>query len=268
MRLEKEDIMNKFCIVAKKDEKSVMIENKIEQELCRCGWEINKNSPELIICIGGDGTFLHAIHKYMKNINECCFLAIHTGTLGFFTNYTSNDVDLLADNLLNNIPSIDEYSLIEVTFNNKTHLALNEIRVENNYHTQEIDIYLNEQYLQTFKGNGICLATAIGSTGYNRSLKGPIIHPSLDVMIMSEIAAIQHRYFSTLSSPLVMGRDTEFKMVIKPSSHLLLGIDHEICNDDNLAEVKCKLSDKKIKMLNYNEFTYVQRLRKAFLEKD
>ena len=85
--------MNKFCIVAKKDEISVKIENKIEQELCRCGWEINKEKPELVICVGGDGTFLHAIHKHMNNINNCCFLAIHTGTLGFFTDYTSDEVE-------------------------------------------------------------------------------------------------------------------------------------------------------------------------------
>ena len=94
--------MNKFCIVAKKDEKSVKIENKIEQELCRCGWEINKENPEIVICVGGDGTFLHAIHKYMTKINKCCFLAIHTGTLGFFTDYTSDEIEECIHDILHN----------------------------------------------------------------------------------------------------------------------------------------------------------------------
>ena len=258
----------KFYIVSKLDDVSVKISNELRTKLINGGAIEDEVSPNIVVSIGGDGTMLRAVHEYIEKVDDVCFVGLHTGTLGFYTNYTLDDVDLLCDNLLNKNPSIDEYSLIEVRYNNKTQLALNEIRVENNYHTQEIDIYLNEQYLQTFKGNGICLATAIGSTGYNRSLKGPIIHPSLNVMIMSEIAAIHHRYFSTLSSPLVMGRNTIFKMVIKPSKHILLGIDHEIYDDLELTEIECKLSDKKFKMLNYNEFSYVQRLRKAFLEKD
>lgn len=259
----------KFTVICKDDslsnESGLMIKNRLLSE----GAIEDKYNPEIVISIGGDGTMLRAVHKYTNQIENVNFVGLHTGTLGFFTNYTKEDIDLLCDNLLHKQPQIDEYSLIDISLNNgMKFLAVNELRVENNYHTQQIDVYLNDQYLQTLKGNGICLSSAIGSTGYNRSLHGPIIHPSLDVMIMNEIAAIQHRYYSTLSSPLVMGKDTIFKMVIKEEEHILLGIDHEIFENLDYSEITCKLSDKKLKMLNYNEFSYVQRLRKAFLEKD
>lgn len=257
----------KYSIVCKNDELSQSLENKINNILLNNGASIDVVQPDVIISIGGDGTMLRAIHKYIDQIDNIKFVGIHTGTLGFFTNYTVNDIELLCDNLLNKVPQIDEYSLIEVTAdNNRKYFAVNELRVENNHHTQEIEILLNDEYLQTFKGNGICLSTAIGSTGYNRSLKGPIINPSLDVMIMSEIAAIQHRVFSTLNSPLVMDRNTVFTMRLKSTDHVLIGVDHEVIDNENFEVINCRLCDKKIKMLNYNEYSYIKRLRRAFLE--
>ena len=54
--------MNKFAIVAKKNEKSFLIEQQINRELSANGWVMDKNKPQLVICVGGDGTLLYAVH--------------------------------------------------------------------------------------------------------------------------------------------------------------------------------------------------------------
>ena len=51
----------------------------------------DEKNPDLVISIGGDGTILEAVHQYL-NVG-CCFVGIHTGTLGFYTDYQIDEVD-------------------------------------------------------------------------------------------------------------------------------------------------------------------------------
>ncbi len=78
----------RYAVVAKKDEKSHAVENKIKDRLSKENWIYDKKEPELVICVGGDGTMLYGLHQYLNSLDKIKFLGIHTGTLGLFTDYT------------------------------------------------------------------------------------------------------------------------------------------------------------------------------------
>jgi len=61
------------------------------------GHKHSAEKPEVIITIGGDGTMLHAIHHYSDMLDKVKFVGIHTGTLGFFTDYTSEELSRFVD---------------------------------------------------------------------------------------------------------------------------------------------------------------------------
>ena len=256
--------MNKFCIVAKKDEKSVEIENRIEQELCRCGWEINKENPELIICVGGDGTFLHAIHKYMKNINDCCFLAIHTGTLGFFTDYTSEEIDECIYEILHNEPTVKHRSLLEIEYDNNKYYALNEMRIENIVRTQTLNVNIDGYPFETFRGTGMCVSTQSGSTAYNRSLKGAVIEEGLDLLQLHEITGIHHRKYSSLGVSYIMSKEREIEFTSNSFDGAIMIFDTKHVNLSGKGTIKVSISYSTIKMAEYKKINYLDRLRDLY----
>src|SRR5699024_2537418 len=101
---------------------------------------------------------------------------------------------------------IYERHLLEVTSLEGRYLALNEVRVENNRRSQVIDVYINDDCFETFRGNGLCVSTASGSTAYNKSLGGAVINSGAELMQLSEIAGIHHNAYRSLGSSLILDK--------------------------------------------------------------
>ena len=184
----------KYSVVAKKDAKSHAVEEKIKERLQSSGWIYDKAEPQLVICVGGDGTLLYGVHQYLHRISEVNFLGIHTGTLGFFTDYTEEELEECLHDVLEKEPVIFESGLLKIKLDNNPnpYYALNEMRVENIVKSQIMDIYVDGEFFETCRGSGICLSTQAGSTAYNRSLGGAVIDCGLSLMQLAEITAIQH----------------------------------------------------------------------------
>ena len=127
----------------------------------------DEKNPDLVISIGGDGTILEAVHQYL-NV-DCCFVGIHTGTLGFYTDYQIE------------INKKDSF---------QTYYALNELRLDQGLQAQVIHVYIGNVLLEVFRGNGLCVSTPSGSTAYNKSLGGSIIYPGIPLMQLTEVAGI------------------------------------------------------------------------------
>src|SRR5690625_6966647 len=52
-------------------------------------------NPDLVISVGGDGTFLEAFHRYIDKLEKTAFIGVHTGHLGFYADWTSDEVEKL-----------------------------------------------------------------------------------------------------------------------------------------------------------------------------
>lgn len=256
--------MKKFGIVAKKDENSILIEEKIKQALKKGNLVEDKMNPELVICIGGDGTFLHAIHKYMDRLDDCCFLAIHTGTLGFFTDYTADEVDACIFDILNKIPNKKSKRLLEIEYNNEKYYAVNEMRIENVIRTQLLDVFVDEELFETFRGTGMCVCTQSGSTAYNRSLKGAVIEEGLDLLQLNEITGIHHHKYHSLGVPYIMKEDRKIEFKSNDFNNAVLCYDHKHIPLDNFSSIRVKLSDKKIQIAEYRKINYLDRIKDLY----
>ena len=80
----------------------------------------DEKNPDLVISIGGDGTILEAVHQYL-NV-DCCFVGIHTGTLGFYTDYQVDEVDqFIKDVTSRQFKTMKRY-MLEIKINKKEFL--------------------------------------------------------------------------------------------------------------------------------------------------
>lgn len=256
----------KYAIVSKKDSHSHEVEALIASKLDHAGWKMQKDAPQLIICVGGDGTLLYAVHQYLHLLDEVQFVAIHTGTLGFFTDYTEDELDICLEDIQKKTPKIYTSSLLEIQLDNETapYYALNEMRVENIVKSQTMEIYVDGEYFEFCKGSGICLSTQAGSTAYNRSLGGAVIDSGISLLQLTEITPIQHSKHRSLGNPYIMMDSRVITMKSDTFDTAYLCYDHLSRPLKGTTEIICRMSKRKVRFARYRTYSYLDRLKNLY----
>src|SRR5699024_7945288 len=104
----------KFMIVSRDDERSRNMKAKMKQYLIDFDLVYNKEDPELVISIGGDGTLLEAFRRYVHKLDKTSFRGVHSGHIGFYTDWTYNELEKLVIEFLESPFHVVEYPLLEV----------------------------------------------------------------------------------------------------------------------------------------------------------
>ncbi len=256
--------MKNFSIVAKKNEKSFLIEQKIKKALMSAKWKYDKKQPDLVICVGGDGTLLYAVHKYLEQLDHVQFVAIHTGTLGFFTDYTEEELELCISDILHQKPRQFCSYLLHIKADEQEYYALNEMRIESVQQTQVMDVYVDGEFFETCRGSGVCLSTQAGATAYSRGLGGAVIDSGLSVMQMTEIIAIQHSKHRSLGSPYILKDDRKVVFESDDFSKAVLCFDHLSASLKHVKRIECTMSDRCVRFARYREYSYLRRLKNLY----
>lgn len=104
----------KFKIVSREDKRSEKIKVTMKQYLTDFELEYDREEPEIVISVGGDGTFLEAFHRYVHRLNRTAFIGVHTGHLGFYADYTPDEIEKLVIEIAKTPFQVVEYPLLEV----------------------------------------------------------------------------------------------------------------------------------------------------------
>ena len=264
--------MKKFAIIARNDERSKALEQQIIKALTP-GLVHDQKAPELVVVIGGDGKLLSAVADYLNMLDKVKFVVLNTGRLGFSADYHSQEVEDLIAAIKSDNYKIETASLLEaIIYHNNgkqvKHYALNEFRIEDRQHTCDVDVYINTDFFENFRGNGICVSTPFGSTAYARSLGGAIIDPELQVLQVTEIAGLNNRMSRTLQNSLVIPSNNYIEIFQNPlaENRFIIGIDNFSENLDNFIKIKVQCSPHKISFARYRDYRFYQRIQDAFLK--
>ena len=225
------------------------------------------SSFDLLISIGGDGTILRAI-TYVKDLG-IPIVGINTGRLGFLATVQTDDIEKAFVNILNGNYNISERSLlsIETIPENEDikniHFALNEIAVSRKNTTSMITVEtkLNNEYLTSYWSDGLIISTPTGSTGYSLSCGGPVITPDAKSLVLTPIAP-----HNLSARPLVIPDSTEIELRVSGrEDNFLVSLDSRIATLHNSAVIKIKKATFTIKMIELNEESFLDTLRKKLL---
>lgn len=223
---------------------------------------LHSSITKIIFSIGGDGTFLSSVHKYGDNY---LYIPINAGTLGFYSSWSKDDIEkIFLDN-----KSILELKVLEVEIDNKKYYAINETTIINPINTQILDVYVNEIYLEQFRGTGICVSTPMGSTAYNKSLGGALIPNNIDIFEFSKIAPINNLKHQTICNPIILTNKDTLTLMCKNQDldDTRITIDRENFALSKVKEIKIRLSDKTVKVLISND-SYWKKVRSKFLKSE
>lgn len=256
--------MKTFSVVARLDENSKSIKAELIK-LLENDYSYDEEYPDYCFTIGGDGTFLYAIHQYINKLDKVKFIGLHTGTLGFFSDYKEKDLMECIDDFRNKEGYIQTYNLLKGTTDlNKSFYAVNEIRIETLSRAQLIDIDVNNEYFETFRGNGILVCSQIGSTAYNRSIGGAIIDHNVPCIEMVEIAGINHQKYPTCNSPIIFDAKTKIKFTNKYFEGVSLLYDQFEYTLKNEKYIEIELCNTQVQVLRFKKTPYLTRIKSLF----
>lgn len=148
---------------------------------------------DLIVSVGGDGTFLHAAHVASRV--SCPILGVKVGRLGFLTEVEPEDASALIERALAGTACVEERMAVvaeaigAAAF--EPQWALNEVIVEKKarHRLVRLAVFVDDEYVTTFSADGVIVATPTGSTAYSFSSGGPIVTPTVACLIVTPVAA-------------------------------------------------------------------------------
>ena len=226
---------------------------------------------KLIVCVGGDGTFLGAVHHF--NFPDVPFLGVNTGHLGFFQEFMPDQLDLLIDNYkrkkytlqdMQTVRAIVEHDGIKEEF-----IGLNEIVVkcEENY-SVHLNISIGDKFIEKFSGDGILIATPAGSTAYNYSLGGSLVDPRLKLLQVTPIAPMNTTAYRSLTSPLLLPPDLGLGIVPDnggSKGRIAIAYDSFSRTFDKLDSINVKLSDVEVRLLRFETYDFWAKVKSKFI---
>jgi NAD+ kinase len=148
---------------------------------------------DLVVSIGGDGTFLRAAHVASRI--GAPVLGVKVGRMGFLTEVEPGDAEPLVRRVMDGTARIEQRLAVTAEPENgesfPTQWALNEIMVEKRARNRIVSLLVSVDgsYVATFSADGVIVATPTGSTAYSFSARGPIVSPTVNSMVLTPIAA-------------------------------------------------------------------------------
>ncbi|MEK3974278.1 MULTISPECIES: NAD kinase [unclassified Psychrobacillus] len=264
----------KFFIQSRNDELSNQLMETAKMYLTDFGLVLDEETPDIVLSIGGDGTLLHAFHKYKHMTDSVAFVGIHTGHLGFYADWKPSEIEKLVISIAKKEFKVIEYPLLEVTINykheedNSVYLALNESTVKSPDVTLVMDVELNGSLFERFRGDGLCMSTPSGSTAYNKALGGAIVHPSLEAMQLAEIASINNRVFRTVGSSLVLPKHHTCLLRPVNGPDFMVTVDHLHLLHKDVASIEYRVAEERVRFARFRSFPFWTRVHDSFIDSD
>jgi NAD+ kinase len=150
---------------------------------------------DAVIAFGGDGTLLDAASAVAHSAADVPVLGVNLGHLGFLTEVGRAELSSALEALVAGRMRTETRLMLSGRVERQGrliggHLALNDIVVTRGPLSRmiEIDVAVDGQFMCHVKADGLILATATGSTAYNLSAGGPIVHPMVDAFVFTPIA--------------------------------------------------------------------------------
>lgn len=239
----------KVCIIYNTSKKDAVKFYEVSKEFFEnCGVEVQSDieGSAFVVVIGGDGTLLQA----SKNIaaHNKFAIAVNMGSLGFLTDIRRIEALQVYEDVLMGNYKLEERHMLEVEVRGEIHTGLNEVVMAKGGVLQKlIRIRVSgEHYINTYRADGLIVATPTGSTGYSLSAGGPIIRSNLDVLLITPIAP-----HNLSTRPIIVDGKEEITLKLEGrdySAYITVDGDDviKITQEDI---IKIRYSEKKLKLV-------------------
>ncbi len=243
--------------IADKNQADFYSEESLESQLS--SWEKKLN---LIIVVGGDGTILRVARDL------ACWnvpiLGINLGHKGFLAEIEVEQMERFLQYVVTEQYDYQERMMLEAELMRGEeklgyYLALNDIVVSRGPFSRiiKVEARINEDFMESYSGDGIIIATPTGSTGYSLSAGGPIANPTMELFVVTPICP--HSLYNR--SVIVNGNDTIKLRVDSRQVQVVLTVDGQVrfaLEDED--QVIVRRSQQKVKLVCFHDYSFYRML--------
>lgn len=233
---------------------------------------------ELLVCIGGDGALLNAVHDY--DFPKIPIVGVNTGHLGFFQELSPEDPDEL-DQFIKEYKEgrfrLQQLSTVQATVSlhdgtKQIHRSLNEIVIKGLHsHSVHLDISIGGSPIEKFSGDGILVATSAGSTAYNYSVGGSIVDPRIKLLQVTPIAPMNTTAYRSFTSSLILPSTLSLG-IVPEQSESSRNSSLTLLNDGiqniymNVKDIKIEVSNVTINLVRFEAYDFWTKVKTKFLQ--
>lgn len=218
----------------------------------------------LILSIGGDGTLISTCREVAKNgFKNLNVLGVYDGTLGFLTDVKIDKLNEFFADFLKGKYEIKKPLMLEISLKNSENeiklIAFNDLVLSRSavLSMSKVDAYLDDEYFNTYYGDGVIVSSPVGSTAYNMSANGPIIYPMSKVFCITPICA-----HSLTQRPLVLPAEYKLKFKNVGNSKVSIIIDGQNAFDmSKFDEVVVRLGNTHANLIRHLNANYFEVLK-------
>ncbi len=213
---------------------------------------------ELVIAMGGDGTLLRAAALVRETGTP--ILGVNLGRLGFLAGAAPDTLDRSLDRLTSGDYEVEERLALEAVADGKTAFSLNEFVIERGTLARIIQLTtrIDEELVSAFWGNGLIVSTPTGSTSYSLSGGGPVLHPSLEAVVITPLCphALSQR-------PIVVpGHQTiEIEVFAEHQDIILTADGLTVTSLEPADRVTIRTADRPVRLVNLQGLSFYELLR-------
>ena len=210
---------------------------------------------EMIVSYGGDGTILRA--ATLASQSDTSLLCISGGFLGFLAEIHRDELAQCLTRFEGGEYFSDERLFLKSESGASDFYSLNEVVLKGGgSNAVDLEVYLNNEYLTTYKADGLIIASPTGSTAYNLSAGGPILFPDLKGIILTPICS-----HSLTVRPLVVS-PVDTITVIPKSKDMVFAIDgEEVKLQEGEDSISIKYSDRKVTFIRFDRYGFMDGLK-------
>ncbi len=241
-----------------------IIDINCETTLFNTHEQLQKNA-DILLSIGGDGTLLDTIT--LVRDSGIPILGVNLGRLGFLSSVSKDEILPALDEVLKGNYNLDQRTLLKLItkenlFGNLNY-ALNELSITKTetISLALIDVFVNEKHLNTYRADGLLIATPTGSTAYSLSCFGPIITPGSENFVITPIAS----HNLTVRPIVIPDKDTIKIKVGGRNKNYIIGLDSRLKTIDATTELTVVKEDFKINLVQLLNKDFFSTIRDKLL---
>ncbi|MGD6816867.1 NAD kinase [Metabacillus sp. 84] len=223
----------------------------------------------IIVSLGGDGTFLQAVRKTNFR-DDCLYVGISTkGSASIYCDFVLDDTEKIIEAITTEQIEVRKYPVIDVKIDEAASFkCLNECTVRSGIiKTFVIDVHVDDLHFETFRGDGMIISTPTGSTAYSKSVNGAVIDPLLPCFQVSELASLNNNRYRTLGSSFVLSGSRKLTLEIAQdgNDYPVIGVDNEALGIRNVKQIEITLSPSIIKTVKLKDNSFWEKVKRSFL---